>query len=271
MDESVQLGVGLRPQHFSYFSRVHHNELGWLEVISENYVDHRGYSYELLQDLSKQYEISCHGVSLNIGNPDGLDKKYLHQLRRLYEELNPSLISDHLCLTGRGFNSHELLAIPYTNKMLTMISDRVQEVQDFLQRPLGLENLSSFYAYKSDEMDEAEFLNLLVEKTGCKILLDINNVYVKSANLGKRAEDFLNTINMKAVQQVHLAGFVDTGEYLADTHSRPIYPQVWRLVENYYDQLPDVPVFIEWDSEIPPFETLYAEALKVKQICQRSL
>lgn len=265
------LGVGLRPQHFQDLQDGSYQEIEWLEIISENYIDHRGHSFDIVKDLSSRYSLSCHGVSLSIGSPNGPDKIYLKKLKELYNDLNPKIISDHLCLTGVEHNSHDLLPIPFTYEMLRLVSKRVNEVQNYLERPLALENLSSYFKYAIDEFSEAQFMNELAAETGCKFLLDINNVYVSSTNEGVDPKKFLEIIEYRHVAQVHLAGFTDMGDFLFDTHSKPVYPEVWELFKKYCHNIAHVPTFIEWDDEIPEFEVLRGELAKASSILQESV
>lgn len=267
MKNKFNIGIGLRNKHYPKFDESLNSQLDFFEIISENYINTKGRPFELMLRIRERYPILMHGVSLNIGSTDDLNFDYLSKLKSLIEIVQPELTSDHLCFTGlKEKNLHNLLPFAYTKENLERISHKVDQVQSFLNRQFIFENLSAYFTLKNSEMSEAQFLNNLCEKTGCGILFDINNLYVNSINQNFSPEDFLKDINFKHVKQFHLAGFSDFGDYLFDTHSEPVYPQVWDLYKLIISQKPNSPVLIEWDENIPDFNTVEAEALKAKQI-----
>lgn len=264
-------GAGLRPAHFSYLESRPKTEVSWFEVIAENFITNHGYRREFLEVLRKDYDLSVHGVSLNIASQDPLDLIYLEKLKKFIDEFQPFNVSDHLCWAGaHGHDSHELLPIPYTETMLAHIVGRVNEVQEYLGRTLLLENVSSYLTFKNNEMAEWEFLNQVVTKTSCKLLLDINNVYVNSQNHGFHPLEFLDRIDPRNVGQIHLAGFTDMGTYLYDTHSKPVHEPVWDLFSKFVGRNPNIPFMIEWDSEIPEFPEFEKEIQKSIQVWRNS-
>ncbi|HEY7985562.1 MAG TPA: DUF692 domain-containing protein, partial [Methylophilaceae bacterium] len=207
-------GLGLRTPHFDHILK-HRPDIGWFEIISENFMVGGGKPKYYLQRIREHYPIVMHGVSLSIGSTDPLDIEYLKKLRTLAAEVEPAWISDHLCWTGiNGINSHDLLPLPYHGESLKHVIDRVSQVQDFLGRQILLENPSSYLDFKSSDISEVEFLKEVADGADCLILLDINNIYVSARNHGFDAEQYLNTIPQQRVRQFHLAGHTDYGEYV---------------------------------------------------------
>jgi len=266
-ENNILVGVGLRHTHFPYLESTQEKVCDFFEVISENFMSTKGRPRRMLDHVRKSHPIAMHGVSLSIASTDELDTKYLSQLRNLAQEINPIILSDHLCWTGgNAHNLHNLLPFPYTNEALEHVIERVQYVQDYLQRPLTLENLSAYLSYNKNEMDEIEFMNELCQKAGCSILLDLNNLYVNSVNIGFDAKKALSKINFDYVKQIHLAGYSDFGTHLFDTHSKEVQEPVWELLKLSKSKLSDQAILIEWDEDIPEFDVLLAEVSKVKEI-----
>ena len=266
-DKNILVGVGLRHTHFPYLESTQEKVCDFFEVISENFMNTLGRPRRMLDHVRKVHPIAMHGVSLSIASSDELDTKYLSQLRNLAQEINPIILSDHLCWTGgNAHNLHNLLPFPYTNEALEHVIERVQYVQDYLQRPLTLENLSAYLSYNKNEMDEIEFMNELCQKVGCSILLDLNNLYVNSVNIGFDAKKALSKINFDYVKQIHLAGYSDFGTHLFDTHSKEVQKPVWELLKLSKSKLKDQAILIEWDEDIPEFDVLMKEVSKVKEI-----
>ncbi|MCB0415071.1 MAG: DUF692 domain-containing protein [Bdellovibrionales bacterium] len=262
-----RLGVGLRPPHYPDFLQDTPNPIEWLEVISENFMDTHGQPREILLKIRERYPVALHGVSLSIAGTDSFNPAYLKKLKQLITDVDPLIVSDHLCWTGvHGYNIHDLLPVPYNEELLTHISERIDFIQNYFQRPWVIENVSSYIQYSHSSMPEEEFLNQLCKKSGCGLLLDINNIYVSAKNHDFDPYTFLNSIDSQFVRQIHLAGFTDQGDHLFDTHSKPVYPEVWDLYESYIKKSPGVPTMIEWDDDIPEFQTLIEEALKAKTL-----
>jgi uncharacterized protein (UPF0276 family) len=252
-------GLGLRPKHYRDFA-AGGPRVDWLEILTENYLVPGGKPLDFLERIRARYPIVMHGVSLSIGGADALDEAYLRELEALADRVQPAWISDHLCWTGiGGTNLHDLLPIPYTAEALAHVAERVARVQERLRRPLVLENVSSYVGFAGDEMAEWEFLAALVERSGCELLLDVNNVYVSAVNHGFDAREFVDALPACAVRQIHLAGHTDNGDHLIDTHDAPVCDAVWDLYEHAIRRFGAVPSMIERDDHIPPIAELQAE------------
>ena len=230
MSKAVQgFGVGLRTEHYSDFV-ASPQRVDWLEIISENYLVDGGKPLHFLDRIRRDYPMVMHGVSLSIGSTDPLDSDYLRQLKALVERVEPAWVSDHLCWTGTdSLNLHDLLPLPYSEATLRNLTPRGGQVQDLLGCPFLLENVSSYVSYRADEMREWEFIGELVARTGCQLLLDVNNIYVSSVNHGFDPQVFIDAVPAAAVRQIHLAGHEDHGDYIIDTHDHPICDAVWDL------------------------------------------
>ncbi len=264
-------GVGLRTDHYQYVVDNKPN-VDWFEVISENFMVAGGKPKYFLHAVREHYPIVMHGVSMSIASTDPLNLDYLAKLKTLAEEVQPEWVSDHLCWTGvHGVNSHDLLPVPYNEEAIAHIVSRVQQVQEILGREIVLENVSSYLTYNASEMEEWEFINTIAERAGCKILLDVNNIYVSSRNHGYSAQTFLQSIQPQYVQQFHLAGHSDYGDYVIDTHDHDVPPAVWNLYQEALQRFGLVSTLIERDDNIPPFPELYAEMQKARNIAQRTL
>jgi uncharacterized protein (UPF0276 family) len=239
--------------------------VGWFEIISENFMDDHGLSRHVLERLASVVPIVMHGVSLSIGSTDPLDREYLAGLRDLADWLAPAWISDHLCWTGvGGHNTHDLMPLPLTEEALDHVAARVLAVQDFLRRPLVLENPSTYLEIASSTMPEWEFLGALAARTGCGLLLDVNNVFVSSYNLGKDPEEYLRGVPADRVVQIHVAGPTAYDRYLVDTHDHPVPTEVWRLYRLAQELTGGVSTLLEWDAAIPPYPDLVAELDKAR-------
>jgi uncharacterized protein (UPF0276 family) len=265
LNPSLGFGVGLRSIHFSHILREW-PEVDWFEVISENFLDSLGRPRYVLEQIAERYPVVMHGVSLSIGSTDPLDFEYLGKLKRLAREVNARWISDHLCWTGvAGRTSHDLLPLPLTEESLAHATERVRVVQDFLERPLVLENPSSYVTFAASTLTEWEFLTRLAEDTSCKLLLDVNNVYVSSRNHDFDPHEYLRSIPSERVQQFHLAGHTDLGTHCIDTHDGRVVDRVWELYREAVGLTGPVSTLLEWDARIPTFAEVHAEALKAKE------
>jgi uncharacterized protein (UPF0276 family) len=259
---NLGLGVGLRNQHFSYLMN-HDPEVEWFEIISENFIDNYGYARNVLKHIASIRPVVMHGVSLSIGSTDPLDWDYLKKLKEIAEFVQPAWVSDHLCWTGvAGVNTHDLLPLPLNEESLHHVAERVRQVQDFLERPLVLENPSSYLEFKESTIAEWSFLSELANETRCGLLLDVNNVYVSGYNHGFDAEHYIRSIRHDAVVQIHLAGPTDCGRYLVDTHDQPVPARVWELYKLAQELTGGVSTLLEWDANIPEFPELVAELRK---------
>jgi uncharacterized protein (UPF0276 family) len=262
-------GVGLRDVHFRYLLDTPPEAWGvdWFEIISENFLDDHGFAAHVLDHVAAHRPVVMHGVSLSIGSTDPLDTGYLGKLRDLAERVGPAWISDHLCWTGvNGVTSHDLLPMPLTRRSLAHVADRVRAVQDWLGRPLILENPSSYLEFTASELPEWEFLALLAQDTGCGLLLDVNNVFVSATNHGFDAVTYIEHLPSEHIVQVHLAGPSVHGHYLLDTHDRPVHDEVWPLYALAQQRTGGVATLLEWDADIPPFPDLVAELAKAAHV-----
>ena len=259
-------GLGLRTVHFD---SILENEprVDWFEIISENFMDSRGRPRHILDQIAARYPVVMHGVSLSIGSTDPLDPIYLKKLKKLSDEIGARWVSDHLCWTGvASLNSHDLLPMPLTEQSLRHVAERVDQVQDVMERPFVFENPSTYAGFTSSTMSEWEFLDRLTAKTGCGLLLDVNNVYVSSFNHDYEPEDYLDAIPGDRVVQIHLAGHTDCGTHIIDTHDHPVIDRVWELYRRTIERIGPVSTLLEWDASIPPFPELHAEVLKAKAV-----
>ena len=263
-------GLGLRPEHYRDFAQGG-PAVDWLEILTENYLVPGGKPLDYLDRIRARYPVAMHGVSLSIAG-ESLDPEYLKQLEALARRVQPAWISDHLCWTGvGGRNLHDLLPIPFTIEALHHVAGRVGRVQDRLRRPLVLENVSSYVRMAEDEMTEWEFLRELVRRSGCELLLDVNNVYVNAVNHGFDARAFIAALPPQAVRQIHLAGHTDNGDHLVDTHDSPVCEAVWELYEHAVARFGPVPTMIERDDAIPPLAELVSELDIARRRAERAL
>jgi len=252
-------GLGLRTEYYDTILEQQPN-VDWFEIISENYMVDGGKALHYLDRFQERYPIVMHGVSLSIGSTDPLNQDYLHRLRALVERVNPLWLSDHLCWTGQGgHNVHDLLPLPYNNPVVSHLVDRIKQVQDFLGRQILMENVSSYVTYTHSRMSEWEFYSTVVEQADCLMLLDINNIYVSAINHGFDPIDYLNGVPLERVQQFHLAGHTDYGDFVVDTHDHPIVDPVWDLYARAVERFGPISTMIERDDKFPPFSELMAE------------
>lgn len=252
-------GLGLRTEHFTDLLERPAN-VDWLEINSENFMVPGGKPRRYLEAFRQRYPIVMHGVSMNIGGTDPLDVDYLRALKQLAGDVQPAWVSDHLCWTGaNGVNSHDLLPLPYSDEAVAHVVDRVQQVQDFLDRELVLENLSSYVRFSASTMTEWEFLREIAQRSGCRLLLDINNVVVSARNHGFEAEHFLDGLPAHHIWQIHLAGHSDYGTHVIDTHDHPVPDAVWALYQSAIRRFGPISTMIERDDHIPPLPELIAE------------
>jgi uncharacterized protein len=258
-------GVGLRGVHFGHLMHTPARDwgVGWFEIISENFIDNQGYAAHVLEAVAANRPVVMHGVSLSIGSTAPLDWSYLCKLRALAERVRPVWISDHLCWTGvSGVNTHDLLPMPLTRESFAHVAERVRAVQNYLGRPLILENPSSYLEFRASIIPEWEFLGALAEETGCGLLLDVNNVCVGATNHGFDPQTYIDNLPAERIVQIHLAGHSDCGTHLIDTHDRPVARAVWPLFARAHRRTGGVSTLLEWDAHIPPFAELLAELAK---------
>ncbi|MBC7539517.1 MAG: DUF692 domain-containing protein [Bacteriovorax sp.] len=260
-------GLGLRSPHYSYLEARPSTTAGWFEVISENYFRTRGRPRRILDALRADYPISCHGVSLSIASYEDFDWKYLEDLKKFYNEIQPFQVSDHLCFTGlKNNNLHNLLPVAFTRENLIHLSERIDIVQNYLGRKLAFENLSAYFDYKHSTLSEWEFISELAKITDCDLLLDLNNIFVNSYNHQFNPDEFINAIPIDRVKEIHLAGFSERDGFYFDTHSNPLYPELLDLYKKVLSRKKDIPTLFEWDEDIPSFEILETQIIELRTI-----
>ncbi len=261
-------GLGLRVDHYETIL-AERPAIDWFEIISENYMVPGGKPLHYLDRIRADYPLAMHGVSLSIGTTDPLNCSYLRDLRTLAARVDPAWVSDHLCWTGvAGTNLHDLLPLPYTEEALAHVVARVREVQDFLGRRLLLENVSSYVRFADSQLSEWEFLAAVSERADCLILLDVNNIYVSSVNHGFDPYAYLDGVPPARVQQFHIAGHENRGDYIIDTHDHPVPDPVWSLYAAAVQRFGTVSAMIERDDHIPPLAELIAELDRARSICR---
>lgn len=264
-------GIGLRAQHVRELLSSKMN-IGFLEAHSENYFG-GGQPRKLLKNISEMYPVTLHGVGLSLGRADGLDQGHIQQIKSLVDEMKPVFVSEHLSWSGYShIHVPDLLPIPFINEALDVFAAHVDEFQNKIGQQILVENPSNYLAFSRLDYTETEFLNLLVKRTGCGLLLDINNIAVSAYNLGSDPLAYINGIAADGcVKQFHLAGYqvndLENGErvYL-DTHGKPVYPEVWDLYAQALRRFGDVPTLIEWDTDIPELSVLVEEAVKANAV-----
>ncbi len=262
-------GVGLRTAHFPHILQ-RWPAVDWFEIVSENFMDTGGRPIRVLDRIAERYPIVMHGVSLSIGSTDPLNREYLRRLGDLARRCRARFISDHVCWTGvAGRNLHDLLPLPYTEESLAHVVRRVRQVQEILERPLVLENPSSYVEFTSSTLSEWEFLAALAREADCGLLLDVNNVYVSSVNHGFDPEVYIRAIPPARVVYYHLAGHTDLGTHLLDTHSDHVVERVWDLYRLAHDLSGGRSTLLEWDENIPAFGVVHREVLKARAMTAR--
>ena len=259
-------GIGLRTPHTRQVL-TEQPGVGWLEVHSENFFARGGQVLNTLERARTCYPLSLHGVGLSLGSTDALSQEHLRALKSLVARFEPGLVSDHLCwgmVGGRHLN--DLLPLPYTEEALDVVCRNVATTQEYLGRQILVENVSSYLQFSDSSIPEWEFLAAVSRRSGCGILLDVNNIYVSSVNHGFDAHAYLDAIPAPAVQEIHLAGFDSNGTCLIDTHGKPVHGPVWNLYGEALSRLGPVPTLIEWDTDLPALEILLGEARKAQDI-----
>jgi uncharacterized protein (UPF0276 family) len=258
-------GIGLRTVHFSHIL-AQWPKIDWFEVLSENFLDTGGRPLYVLDQIAERYPLVLHGVSMSIGSTDPLDMEYLRKLKDLARRTHAQWISDHVCWTGvSGINVHDLLPMPYTDESLRHVVERVRIVSDFLERPLLLENPSTYLEFHASTWKEWDFIAEMAERADCGLLLDVNNVYVSSFNHGFDPNQYIDRIPPDRVVQIHLAGHTNKGTHILDTHSDHVIDAVWKLYRRAYQRIGGIATLLEWDASIPEFDVVHAEALKARR------
>jgi uncharacterized protein (UPF0276 family) len=259
------IGIGLRTVHFPHILE-HQPQIDWFEVLSENFMDTGGRPLYVLDQVAERYPVALHGVSMSIGSTDPLDLEYLRKLKALAQRTRAHWVSDHLCWTGvQGLNTHDLLPMPYTDEALRHTVERVKTIGEILERPLVVENPSSYVEFAASTQTEWEFLGRLAEEADCGLLLDVNNVYVSAFNHGFDADDYIDALPADRVVQYHLAGHTNKGTHILDTHSDHVIREVWQLYARAWRRTGPVATLLEWDEAIPSFDVVHAEALLARE------
>jgi len=268
---SPGFGLGLRPDHYPDFLREA-QPVDWLEIISENYMVPGGKPLAMLDAIRADYPMVMHGVSLSIGSDEPLDMDYLAALKALERRVEPLWISDHLCWTGiNAHNTHDLLPLPYDAPALDCVVENIGRVQDYLGRRILIENPSSYVTFRSSDRSEWEFLAEMAGRADCLLLLDVNNIYVSARNHGFDPEDYLAGLPVDRIQQIHLAGHSDMGDYVIDTHDADVCDAVWDLYASAIRRFGSVATMIERDDAIPPLADVLAELDCARALAARAL
>lgn len=258
------VGIGLRVPHYDHILS-HKPVVDWFEIISENYMVDGGPALKVLDQILDQYRVVQHGVSMYFGSAQKTDQEHLRRLKTLTRRTKTSWLSDHLCWGSvDGTYTHDLLPLPYTFEAVRATAQRIREVQDYLEIPIAVENVSSYAEFHMSEMTEWEFLNEVVEAADCGILLDVNNVYVSSQNHGFDPMEYINKVQAERVAQIHIAGHSKFEKYILDTHDHPVLDPVWRLYARAIERTGPTATLLEWDDKIPSFDEVHAEALKAE-------
>lgn len=262
---NLGIGIGLRIPHYEEIFQ-NNPPIDWFEIISENFMVEGGKPLEVLEWIATRYPVVQHGVSLAIGSPDPLNFDYLKKLKALTRKTKTPWVSDHLCW-GRlpGAHFHDLLPLPYTKEVIDYVVERAKIVQDYLELPFALENLSSYVAFRQDQMNEWDFYSAIVEKADIFMMLDVNNIYVSSRNHGFDPLTYINNIPLDRVLQIHLAGHSDFGTHVIDTHDDYVTDPVWDLYARVYPLTGGVSTLLEWDDNLISFQETWNEALKAKK------
>jgi uncharacterized protein (UPF0276 family) len=263
---AARVGIGLRAAHYSDIDE-RRPDLAFLEVHSENYFGAGGAALAWLERLRATYPISLHGVGLSLGSADTLDARHLSRLAALVARFEPILVSEHLSWSSAGgHHANDLLPLPFSEEALAHVSARIAEVQDRLGRRLAVENVSSYASLPGSTMPECEFVAEVVRRSGCELLLDVNNVWVNAANHGFDPRGYLEALAGLPVAEIHLAGFERAPGLLVDTHAAPVAEEVWALYASALERFGPRPTLIEWDADIPPLDTLLAQAERARSM-----
>jgi len=258
------IGIGLRTVHFNHILE-NAPKIDWFEILSENFMDTGGRPLYVLDQVAERYPVAMHGISMSIGSTDPLNLEYLRKLKALAARTRAHWVSDHLCWTGvQGYNTHDLLPMPYTEEALRHTIARARQVSEILERPLVLENPSSYVEFAASSMTEWDFLSRLAVEADCGLLLDVNNVYVSSFNHRFDPRVYIDALPADRVVQYHLAGHTNKGTHILDTHSDHVIREVWELYARAWARTGPVATLLEWDESIPSFDVVHAEAQKAR-------
>ena len=259
------IGIGLRVPHLKHILE-RKPVVDWFEIISENYMVDGGRPLATLDRILEQYKVVQHGVSMYFGSAERLNREHLKRLKALVRRTKTPWLTDHLCWGSvDGRYTHDLLPMPYTLEAAKWTARKIREARDFLEVPIAVENVSSYAEFHVSEMTEWEFLNEVVERADCGVLLDVNNIYVSSRNHGFNALEYLDAVAAERVAQIHLAGHSKFEKYILDTHDHPVIGPVWKLYARAIERFGPTPTLLEWDDRIPSFQEVHREALKAER------
>jgi uncharacterized protein (UPF0276 family) len=255
-------GIGLRVAHYDHILEKK-PEVEWFEIIAENYLVEGGKPLRVLDQILEQYQVIMHGVSLYFGSPEKPNRDHLKKLKALVRRTGTPWMADHLCWGSvDGTYTHDLLPLPYTKATIKAASEKIRYVQDTLEIPIAVENLSSYATFSASTMTEWEFLNEVVEAANCGILLDVNNVYVSSQNHGFDPKKYIDAVPADRVAQIHIAGHCRMEDIIIDTHDRAPIPEVWKLYDHALKRIGHTPTLLEWDARIPSFQEVRFQSQK---------
>ncbi len=265
-NHQLGVGIGLRAPHYRDLLK-RDKCVGWLEAHSENYFGDGGFDLHALTQLRERYPISLHGVGLGLGSAVGYSLEHVARVAALVKRVEPCLVSEHLSWSAvAGHVVNDLLPLPMTRAALDLMCARVGQMQDLLGIRVLIENISAYLRYANDEFDEADFLNELASRSGCGILLDVNNLYVNQCNLGVDAATQIDSISIEHVGEIHLAGHLVTEHAVLDHHGDRVAPEVWLLYQRALDRFGNIPTLIEWDNDVPPLDVLLTEAARAREM-----
>ena len=264
-------GLGLKPQHFPDIVESR-PDVGFFEIHAENYMVDGGPFHHFLEQICQHYPLSLHGVGMSLGGEDALDRAHLDQVKRLIRRYNPAMFSEHLAWSSHGgvfFN--DLLPLPYDAATLLRVCDRINQVQDYLNTRILIENPATYVEFEASIMSEGQFMSEIVRRTGCGLLLDVNNIHVSCTNHGRDAWSAINTLPLHAIGEIHLAGFAHDTDgagdaLLIDNHGSLVDPVVWQLYGRLVDQIGATPTLIEWDNDVPALSVLLTQAGRVESV-----
>ena len=266
---NYRVGIGLRMPHYRHILE-RKPVVDWFEIISENYMVDGGRPLRILDQILEQYRVVQHGVSMYFGSVEPLNLEHLKRLKKLVRRTRTPWLSDHLCWGSvDGRYTHDLLPMPYTFEAANLTAEKIRQVQDFVEVPVVVENVSSYAEYHVSEMTEWEFLAEVVEKADCGILLDVNNIYVSSRNHDFDPFTYVNAVPAERVAQIHIAGHSKFEKYILDTHDHPVIDPVWALYARAIQRCGPTATLLEWDDNIPSFDQVHAEALKANRYLTR--
>jgi uncharacterized protein (UPF0276 family) len=259
------VGIGLRVPHYRHILEKK-PVVDWFEIISENYMIDGGRPLSVLDSILDQYRVVQHGVSMYFGSAQPLSREHLRRLKALVRRTKTPWLSDHLCWGSvDGTYTHDLLPMPYTFEAVRVTAEKIRQTQDFLEIPIAVENVSSYAEFHVSEMTEWEFLNEVVERANCGILLDVNNIYVSSQNHNFDPRQYIEAVPAERVAQIHIAGHSKFEKYILDTHDHPVLDPVWSLYARAIERCGPTATLLEWDDHIPSFDEVHAEALKANR------